>query len=250
MSTHSLNDTLDPPPNGARSLDPEVLAAIRWFDTCTIANAIEKFRVRLRNEGFTRPGLHCLTPDSPPLLGFAQTFQIRSSDPPMVGNAYFDRIDWWPEIARLPLPRIAVYEDLESGEDGSGSVAGEVHAAILRAFGCEGIITNGAVRDIPALRRMRFTVFARTVAVSHAYNHIVEFGRPVDVFGLHVRPGELLYADVHGAVSIPLEVAPDLPRVAAEIRARERRVIDLCQSSGFTPKALINLIQTGSKEDQ
>jgi biotin carboxyl carrier protein len=31
------------------------------FDTCTIANAIEHFKVRLRNEGFTRPGLRCVT---------------------------------------------------------------------------------------------------------------------------------------------------------------------------------------------
>src|SRR5260370_14005879 len=41
------------------------LDCIRQFDTCTIGNAIEHFRVRLRNEGFTRPGLRCVTGGSP-----------------------------------------------------------------------------------------------------------------------------------------------------------------------------------------
>src|ERR1035437_3943329 len=65
--------------------------AIRQFDTCTIANAIEHFRVRLRNEGFTRPGLRCVTGGSPRLLGYAATCRMRSADPPMSGHAYVAR---------------------------------------------------------------------------------------------------------------------------------------------------------------
>ena len=68
--------------------------AIRQFDTCTIANAIEHFRVRLRNEGFTRPGLQCVTGGAPRLLGYAATCRVRCADPPVSGNAYADRTDW------------------------------------------------------------------------------------------------------------------------------------------------------------
>jgi hypothetical protein len=54
--------------NGAQALTAGQLDAIRQFDTCTIANAIERFGMRLRNEGFTRRGLRCVTGGSPRLL--------------------------------------------------------------------------------------------------------------------------------------------------------------------------------------
>ena len=37
------------------------------FDTCTLANAIETFNIRLRNEGYMGPGCRCLYKDLPPV---------------------------------------------------------------------------------------------------------------------------------------------------------------------------------------
>src|SRR5690242_16265224 len=170
-----------PPAGGKRpALSREQLAAIREFDTCTIANAIEIFNVRLRNEGYTQPGLRCFTENFPSILGFAATCRIRSSEPPMTGNAYLDRTDWWTAIGKLPLPRVAVVQDIDP-RPSAGACVGEVHAAILKALGCAAVVTNGAVRDIPAVAKMQFPMFARHVAVSHAYVHIVECGCPVEI---------------------------------------------------------------------
>src|SRR5712692_8412770 len=108
-------------------LPPEQMAAIREFDTCTIANAIETFNVRLRNEGYTQPGLRCFTQDFPSILGFAATCRIRSSEPPMTGNAYLDRTDWWTAIGLLPVPRVAVVQDIDPLPS-AGACVGEVHA--------------------------------------------------------------------------------------------------------------------------
>ena len=149
--------------------------AIRQFDTCTIANAIEHFKVRLRNEGYTLPGLQCVTGGSPRLLGYAATCRVRSADPPMSGNAYVDRTDWWEKMGLLPVPRIAVFQDLDAAASGAATI-GEVHAAILKAFHCEGVITNGSVRDVPGVSQMQFPMFASAVSVSHSYMHIVDFG--------------------------------------------------------------------------
>jgi 4-hydroxy-4-methyl-2-oxoglutarate aldolase len=218
------------------------LDALRRFDTCTIANAIEQFQVRLRNEGFTGQGLQCVTGDSPRILGYAATCRVRSANPPMTGNAYVDRTDWWEEIGLLPVPRIAVIQDVDS--DGlRGSVIGEVHAAILKAFHCEGAITNGAVRDIPGARRLAFPMFASAVSVSHSYMHIVDFGAPVEIFGLKVRSGDLLLADVHGVVSIPLEIAARVPEAASEIRKRDEAIIGLCQSPEFSVTKLLQAVK-------
>jgi hypothetical protein len=110
------------------------LEAIRQFDTGNIANGIENFGVRLRNEGYTRPGLQCVTGGFPRSFGYAATARIRSSDPPVTGNTYLDRTDWWVGIQSLPAPRIAVVQDLHA-ESGLGSVVGEVIAALSRPCG-------------------------------------------------------------------------------------------------------------------
>jgi 4-hydroxy-4-methyl-2-oxoglutarate aldolase len=227
-------------------LSPSQLEAIRQFDTCTIANAIEHFKVRLRNEGFTRPGLHCVTRGDPRLLGYAATCKIRSSNPPMTGAQYLDRTDWWADIDRLPRPRIAVIQDVDPAP-GSGACLGEVHAAILKAFHCNGIITNGAVRDVPAVGRLDFAMFAPFVTVSHAYMHVVNYGEPVEIFGLKVRSGDLLYGDCHGVVSIPIEIAGELPEAAAQIRSKEERIVQLCLSPDFSTEKLLNAIRSDQK---
>ena len=160
----------------------------------------------------------------------------------MSGNAYVDRTDWWETIGLLPVPRIAVFQDLDA--DSGASTIGEVHAAILKALRCEAVITNGSVRDIPAVSAMNFPMYAPAVSVSHSYMHIVDFGAPVEIFGLAVRSGDLLFADCHGVVSIPLEIAARIPDVASEIRAREQAIIHLCQSPEFSVEKLLKAVQT------
>ena len=225
-------------------LSAEHIEALRQFDTCTIANAIEEFRVRLRNEGYTLPGLRCLTGAFPPIVGFAATCRVKAGNPPMTGGHYFHQTDWWDAIQALPAPRIAVIQDVDP-EPSPGACIGEVHAAILQAFECDGAITNGAVRNLPAVAEMGFRMFARHVAVSHAYMHLVNWGGEVEIFGLKIRSGDLLCADCHGVINVPLEIAADLPKVAARIHAQKRRIIDLCLSPGFSTEKLRAAIQEG-----
>jgi regulator of RNase E activity RraA len=219
------------------------LEAIRQFDTCAIANAIEHFRVRLRNEGFTRPGLQCVTGGSPRIIGYAATCRVRSADPSMSGNPYVDRTDWWDTISAIPAPRIAVFQDLDGPSSGASTI-GEVHAAILKALQCQAVVTDGAVRDIPSVSQMGFAMFARAISVSHSYMHVIDFGAPVEIFGLRIEAGELLYADVHGVVTIPPQIAAQIPEVAAATRSKEREIIDLCQSPDFSVERLRKAVQT------
>jgi 4-hydroxy-4-methyl-2-oxoglutarate aldolase len=222
-------------------LTPEQLEAIRRFDTCTIANAIECFGVRLRNEGFTRPGLGPVTGPDERILGYAATFRVKSTDPPVTGGRFVDRTDWWSAIVRLPSPRVAVFDDLNG--DPGGACIGEVHGAILKAFGCDGVITDGLVRDVPGLRKLGLPVFAKAVTVSHSFMHIVDFGAPVEIFGLTVRPGDLIYADCHGVLAIPIEIAAELPVVAERISRKEQSIVELCQAPDFSPEKLLKALR-------
>jgi 4-hydroxy-4-methyl-2-oxoglutarate aldolase len=218
-------------------LAPEQFEALRRLDACTLANAIETFHERLRNEGFTASTIRCLFPSLQPMLGYAATVKIRGSAPPTVDGPYPDRTDWWDHIASQPAPRIVVIQDVAT-RPGLGALVGEVHMNILQALNCVGVVTNGSVRSIPAAERAGFHLFSGSVSVSHAYVHIIEIGKPVEIGGLRIQSGDLLHGDLHGVQSIPLGVAAQIPPIAARISARKRELIALCQSPDFSLEKL------------
>jgi regulator of RNase E activity RraA len=217
----------------SESLTFEQLEELRRLDTCAVANAIETFELRLRNEGFADSSVRCMFPDLTPMIGYAATVKIRASNPPPDGHNYLDRTDWWNYILATPAPRIVVVEDLDQ-RPGRGAFLGEVHVNILRALGCTGAVTNGAVRDLPAVESTGFHFFAGGASVSHAYVHIVEIGAPVEIGGLKVLSGDLLHGDRHGVLSVPIEIARDVPAAATKLFEKERMLIALCRSTGFT----------------
>ena len=127
---------------------------------------------------------------------------------------------------------------------GLGAFIGDVHANILRALGCVACATNGSVRDVAAVREIGFHFFASAVAVSHAFAHVVDFGQPVEIGGLSVASGDLLFGDGHGLLSIPPELVERLPSVAADVAAKEQAVIQLCQSPQFSIDKLRQLVRS------
>jgi len=221
----------------AAMLTEAQLRALRSLDACTVANVIETFHERLRNEGFADPSIRSLFPEFPPMVGYAATLKIRGSAPPTASAPYADRTDWWDYVLSLPAPRVVVIQDVAT-RPGLCSLIGEVHMSILQALQCVGVVTNGAVRDLPAARREYFHYFAGGVAISHGYIHVVEFGQPVKVGGLTVNSGDLLHGDQHGVQTVPLDIAAQIPAAANRIVAAERSLIELCRSPQFSLDAL------------
>jgi regulator of RNase E activity RraA len=218
-------------------LTAEQLDALRHLDGCVLADAIETFHERLRDEGFADNSLRCLFPQFPPMLGYAATIKVRGSAPPMATGYYSDRTDWWDYILSLPSPRVLVVEDMAT-RVAFGSLLGSVHINIVRALGCVGAVTNGAVRELPAAEQASFPLFARGVSVSHSYIHVIEFGTPVEIGGTTIKSGDLLHGDLHGVQTIPLTIAGKIPLAAAEIIARKKELITLCQSQDFSLEKL------------
>ena len=215
---------------------------IRNLDTCTVSNAIERFNVRLRNEGFVHGCIHCQFPSFQPMLGYAVTARARASSAPMAGCCYYDRMDWWEYVRTIPEPRVMVLQDIDH-QPGIGAFVGEIHAEIGLALHCVGCVTNGAVRDLPAVEKAGFHLFTGDIAVSHSYAHIVDFGEPVEIGGLKIRPGDLVHGDRHGIHTIPLEIAHEIPGVAAGLIAEEGRLIELCRSSDFSLEKLAAMLR-------
>ncbi len=221
--------------------------ALQGMDTCTASNAIERLNVRLRNEGFIANALRCRFTSFQPMLGYAVTGRVRSSSPPMAGRGYYAGLDFWEYLTTIPAPRVMVLQDSDP-QPGFGAFVGEVHASIGLALDCIGCVTNGAVRDLPAVKALGFHLFSGNVAVSHAYAHLIEFGKPVEIGGLKIAPGDLMHGDCHGVHTIPVEVASEIPKEAAKILCAEEELKRFCRSSQFSLEGLSKKIKQAAAD--
>jgi regulator of RNase E activity RraA len=151
----------------------------------------------------------------------------------MEGDSYYYRLDWLEHMMSVPSPRVLVVEDLDP-HPGLGSFIGDVHANILQVLECIGVATNGAVRNIEAARGLQFHLFAHNLAVSHAFAHVVDFGGPVVVGRMTVRPGDLLHGDRHGIQTVPIGIAHKIPAVVQRMTEEEQGIIEFCRSPAFS----------------
>jgi 4-hydroxy-4-methyl-2-oxoglutarate aldolase len=220
-------------------MDTKTLEALRALSTPTVANAIELFNLRPRNQGFMSPGIRCLFPELGVMAGYAVTGRFAAEEPATHPGS---RYDSWKKILEIPEPRIVVLQDMDQ-PPGVGAFFGEVMANIHQRLGCIGVVTNGHVRDLDEVRALGFHFFAGGVCVSHAYVHLLDFGTPVKVGGMVVRSGDLIHADKHGVLVVPKEIASELPKAAARVAEREQRIIAHCRSANFSLEELKKLLE-------
>ena len=226
----------------ANEVSQAALQVLQRLNGADVANAIETFEVRLRNEGYADGSIRSVTPALPAAVGYAVTARIRSSSPPPIGNQYIDRTDWWNYVVQVPAPRFVVVQDVDERR-GLGAFLGEVHANVLRALGCVAYATDGAVRDVAAVADLGFHLFASCASVSHAFAHIVDFGEPITLGGLVINSGELLFGDANGLQTIPSTIVDRLPEMVAEVTRKDEEVIRFCRSREFSVDALRTLLR-------
>ena len=221
------------------SLTMAQIDALKKITSPSVANAIETFNVRAREIGNLSSDIRALFPEMGPMVGHAVTCIIRAESGPIEGHRA-SLFGWWDFVLSIPAPRIVVVHDLDDPR-GQGAQWGEVQANIHRALGCVGVVTDGSVRDLDEVRALGFQFAAAHVSVSHAYVHMVDFGLPVKVGGLWVKPGDLIHADQHGVVNIPKEIAGQVAEAVAKVEADERKIIGVCQTRDFTADKLKDL---------
>jgi regulator of RNase E activity RraA len=210
-------------------LDAKILSALRSLDTPTVCNALEVVDPTRRARGFNVKPLVCAHPELPPVVAYARTARIRATHKP--GKPQ-DSVGYYTYIAEGgPVPSIAVVQDLDE-LPGYGALWGEVNTNVHLGLGCQGVVTNGSIRDIPDSAK-EFQALAGMINPSHAWVHVLDWGSTVNIHGMEVDDGDLVHADLHGAVVIPLESAQNVVDEAAKIMARERILIDAAKQPGF-----------------
>lgn len=131
---------------------------------------------------------------------------------------------------------------VEAGGRSNPAIIGELLAGSARLKGIRGLVVNGAVRDVSALRRWDdFPVFTRHVSPRgpSSYDRGTVNG-VIAMAGVRVAPGDIVLGDDDGVVIVPREdaeakIEAALARVAAE-EAWEREL-----RAGRSPLEVFNI---------
>jgi len=217
--------------------DPIDFSILRRFDTPTVLNVIELFEVRPRSDGFLDQSIKALFPRMPPIVGHATTATFRSACPAGPGDAYSGFVDQVSRfLAEVPAPRIVVFEDLD-GEPAAATF-GEVMCSVYKAFGCAGLITSGAARDLDQVERLGFPCWARSVIASHGYCRVIDVNVPVTVGGVRIAPGDVLHADLNGVAVIPKDLVAAVALGCEKLAAAENEVLHYVNAGSPTVEGL------------
>jgi 4-hydroxy-4-methyl-2-oxoglutarate aldolase len=117
---------------------------------------------------------------------------------------------------------------LANGGGSQGALWGEVACTFAAKKGVTGVVADGPVRDIDAVRAMNFPVWATSISPSHPEKRGPgSVNVPIVVDGVLVEPGDVIVADGDGVLVIPQEhlgraIEGARSRAAKEVAVRAR----------------------------
>ena len=209
----------------------ELFLELQKVDTPTIANALEIAQGRRSITGFTRHTLIAASPKLPPIVGYAKTVRIRCSTPYDPAVRRKNQLAYYEHLALPEQPTIAVVQDIDE-QCGVGAFWGEVNTNVLWGLGCVGAVTTGSMRDL-SMMHPKFQCLAAMLSPSHAWVQVVDFGGQVEVLGMAVSDGDIVHADLHGAIVIPREALDKMPAAIDLMARREKVILDAAKKPGF-----------------
>ena len=214
-------------------MNDTLLKLLQQVDTPTVCNAIEVAEGQRGFNAFTRGTMLASHPDAPAIVGYARTARIAAVAPPKEAPDVIKtrRMDYYRHMAEGPQPSVAVVEDTDFPHC-IGAYWGEINSTVHKGFGMSGALTNGVMRDLGDVPE-GFQIVAGSIGPSHGFVHVKEVGTPVTIFGMQVADGDLIHADRHGAIIIPVHVLPTLEAAFHKLLDTEKLVLDPARQNGF-----------------
>lgn len=107
---------------------------------------------------------------------------------------------------------------------------GELLSTAARARGAAGVLTDGGVRDVKAIRAMGFPVFHGAIAPldTRGRGRVVALDVPIECAGVPAHSGDLVVGDADGVVIVPRAVEARVLELAFEkVRGERKTLADL-----------------------
>lgn len=182
--------------------------------------------------------------------GFRNTFMVGVApvrpDLRMVGYAFTLRyvpmredLDLGPIDNTTSIQRIAVesvgHDDvlvIDARGDTDAGVLGDILSTRMRVRGAVGLVTDGALRDVPAFRDLDWPTYCDGAHASQsaARHHPADMNVPIGCGGVLVMPGDVIVGDAEGVVVLPQHLAEEVALAALDQEEIEAFVLAKIQN--------------------
>ena len=220
-----------------KTVEPEILDGLAEFDSATVQNA-----AAIVYGGYVEAHIDYSGPDLNPYL-----YDLDDSGKPTVGYALTStwmplhepsqeiagRLDFMDSIAYANAPVIVVQQDIDLPPR-RGAIIGDGMAYQMRALGAVGAVTDGNARDVPGIKKAGLALWATGRVPGHGPFNLIDHDVPIDVAGLRILPGDILVCDGDGVTRVPVDVAEDVLKTAAEVRTKEGAGFAYFSKPGFS----------------
>ena len=187
-------------------LSPEARRKLHEVSTASLTS--ELLKLGFRNTFMA--GIRPLRPDRR-MVGYAFTLRYIPAREDLDFQVEYDN---WTNPQRVAVETVGPDQVLvidARGQLGAASL-GHILATRLMVRGAAGLVTDGALRDSPAIATLDFPSYAAGAhaTTSSVLHHPADFGLPIGCGGVLVEPGDVLVGDAEGVVVIPAQVAGDV----------------------------------------
>jgi regulator of RNase E activity RraA len=115
---------------------------------------------------------------------------------------------------------------IDNHGDTQNNCWGEILSCSAKVKGVNGVIIDGAARDVDICEEIGFNILARSVVPTTARGRTMEenFNCLVRIGDIQVRPGDIVVGDINGVVFIPPERLDEVLAAAEEIMDKEEAI--------------------------
>jgi regulator of RNase E activity RraA len=196
-------------------LNPETRVRLSAVATATLAGALQKRGIRstfLSGLGPIKPGQR--------MIGRAHTLRFVPVREDLI-ETYAPRLNMQRAAIESLQPGEVLVIDARNETD-AGTI-GDIFAMRAIQLGAAGVVTDGAVRDTPALRHMDLPIYHRAShgATYRRLHMPVDQQVPIACAGVTVVPGDVIVGDEEGVVVIPAALVDEIAFEAAHQELEE-----------------------------
>ncbi len=193
----------------AAPLAAETRALLARISTATLTSQL--LARGLRNTFMQN--VHRLTKGGPTMVGEAFTLRYIPSREDIDVSAVFDSYEH-PQrkaIETIPPGHVLV---MDCRQDRRAAGAGSILVTRTMVRGAAGVVTDGGLRDSPAIEALDYPVYCagRAAPTNLTRHHATDVNVPIGCGEVPVYPGDVVVGDREGVVVIPRHLAEDVAR--------------------------------------
>ncbi len=178
-----------------------LIEQLREFETPTIAESLLALGCDDNYKYFTGSEIKLMTRVLHPMVGVAITLIVDTSTPGLeLGREGI--IAAGEKMLETDLPTVVVMKSVGSRMSHE-CVTGDGMCKSFQSNGCVGLVADGAVRDLDAINKLAFPVYASGAVSDHATLNYKLVSEPITISGVSINTNDLLHGDNNGVHLIP-----------------------------------------------